>query len=238
MSLTNPKMMALPLVLACGVLGALLGADVEKADQKVKHGPFKIVVPAISTDASVKYDYDIVYVRTPRKGNAPHSSRWPDATLPLNVNPESDLMLLHPDGSEECLVAGGATRSVTDPFVSFDGEWVYYSLFTGVQAKGPAPADIYKIHVKTRKIVRLTHQEFTPNTGAARWAKDYRTPEPGKTTQPYPICNLGPCPLPGGKMMFTSNRNGFEMPRAPSGKTRIASSSSSRRTQFSGVPTI
>ena len=37
--------------------------------------------------------------------------------------------------------------------------------------------------------------------------------EPGKTTQPYPICNLGPCPLPGGRVMFTSNRNGFEMPR-------------------------
>ena len=67
--------------------------------------------------------------------------------------------------------------------------------------------------MKTRKVVRLTHQEFTPNTGAAKWAKDFRTPEPGKTTQPYPVCNLGPCPLPGGKVMFTSNRNGFEMPR-------------------------
>src|SRR5262249_47038699 len=41
----------------------------------------------------------------------------------------------------------------------------------------------------------------TPNTGA------------GKLTQPYPVCNLGPCPLPGGRVMFTSNRNGFEMPR-------------------------
>jgi len=76
-----------------------------------------------------------------------------------------------------------------------------------------AAADIYKIHVKTRKVVRLTHQEFTPNTGAAQWAKSDRTRQPGKTTQPYPICNLGPCPLPGGKVMFTSNRNGFEMPR-------------------------
>jgi hypothetical protein len=32
-------------------------------------------------------------------------------------------------------------------------------------------------------------------------------------TQPYPICNLGPCPLPRGKVIFTSNRNGFEMLR-------------------------
>ena len=180
-----------------------------------KKGPFNVEVPKISTDSTIKYDYDIVYIRTPRKGNAPHSSRWPDATLPLNVDAGGDLMLLHPDGSEERLVEGGK-GTVTDPSVSFDGEWVYYVQFEDLKdhkAHGGAPADIYKIHVKTKKIVRLTHQEFTPNTGAAKWAKDNHTAEPGKTTQPYAICNMGPCPLPGGKVMFTSNRNGFEMPR-------------------------
>src|SRR5262252_3633427 len=191
---------------------SLTGSLAGKPDGK---GPFNIVVPKVSTDPTIKYDYDIVYVRTPRKGNAPHSSRWADASLPLNVDAEGDLMLLHPDGSEERLVAGGK-GSVTDPYVSFDGEWVFYSLFEDLKdrtSQGGAPADIYKIHVKTRKVVRLTHQEFTPNTGAANWAKDYHTPEPGKTTQPYPICNLGPCPVPGGKVIYTSNRNGFEMPR-------------------------
>jgi hypothetical protein len=165
-------------------------------------GPFNIDVPRITSDPTIKYDYDIVYIRTPRKGNAPHSSRWPDASLPLNVDAGGDLMLLHPDGSEERLVEGGK-GSVTDPSVSFDGEWVYYAQFedlTDRKGQGGAAADIYKIHVKTRKVVRLTHQEFTPNTGA------------GKLIQPYPICNLGPCPLPGGKVMLTSNRNGFEMP--------------------------
>ena len=44
------------------------------------------------------------------------------------MDPGSDLMLLHPDGTEEVLVAGG-DGSVTDPFISFDGEWVYYSYF-------------------------------------------------------------------------------------------------------------
>jgi hypothetical protein len=43
-----------------------------------------------------------VCIRTPRKGNAPHSTRWPDASIPLNVEAEGDLMLLHLDGSEEC----------------------------------------------------------------------------------------------------------------------------------------
>src|SRR5213080_2351041 len=189
--------------------GALAG----KPNRK---GPFNVAVPKVSTDATINYDYDIVYVRTPRKGNAPHSSRWADASLPLNVDAEGDLMLLHPDGSEELLVAGGK-GSVTDPSVSFDGEWVYYSQFEDLKdrkSRGGSAADIYKIHVKTRKVVRLTHQEFTPNTGAAHWAKDYRTPEPGKTTQPYPVCNTGPCPLPGGKVIFTSNRNGFVSPRS------------------------
>jgi hypothetical protein len=29
--------------------------------------------------------------------------------------------------------------------------------------------DIYKINLQTRQIVRLTSQEFTPNTGAGKW---------------------------------------------------------------------
>ena len=198
-------------VLVCGLLW--LARPLEgKPNGK---GPFNITVPKVSTDPAIKYDYDIVYVRTPRKDNKPHSSRWPDATLPLNVDAGGDLMLLHPDGTEDVLVASGK-GSVTDPFVSFDGEWVFYSHFEDLSKRigqTSGPVDIYKIHVKTKKVVRLTHQEFTPNTGAAKWAKDFRTPEPGKTTQPYPICNLGPCPLPGGRVMFTSNRNGFEMPR-------------------------
>src|SRR4051794_8789974 len=209
------KLKPLAGTIALGMLCGLLWLSSSVGARPNSKGPFNISIPKVSADPTVTYDYDIVYVRTPRKGNAPHSSRWADASLPLNVDAGGDLMLLHPDGSEELLVAGGK-GSVTDPYVSFDGEWVLYTQFedlTDRKSRSGTAADIYKIHVKTRKVVRLTHQEFTPNTGAARWAKDYRTAEPGKTTQPYAICNLGPCPLPGGKVMFTSNRNGFEMPR-------------------------
>src|SRR5215813_5118655 len=116
-------------ILALGVLLIGLHWLTSPVEGKAKNkGPFNIVVPKVSTDRTIKYDYDIVYVRTPRKGNAPHSSRWPDASLPLNVDAGGDLMLLHPDGREERLVAGGK-GSVTDPFVSFDGQWVYYVLF-------------------------------------------------------------------------------------------------------------
>src|SRR5438132_26731 len=149
-------------ILVLGVLLSSLPWLASSLEGKAKSkGPFNIVVPKVSTDPTIKYDYDIVYVRTPRKGNAPHSSRWADASLPLNVDAQGDLMLLHPDGSEERLVAGG-TGSVTDPYVSFDGQWVYYSRFEdlkGRKSQAGAAADIYRIHVKTRKIVRLTHQE-------------------------------------------------------------------------------
>jgi hypothetical protein len=151
-------------ILALGVLlSSLPRLTSSLVGQTKSKGPFNIVVPKVSMDPSIKYDYDIVYVRTPRKGNAPHSSRWADASLPLNVDADGDLMVLHPDGSEERLVAGGK-GSVTDPYVSFDSEWVFYSQFEDLKDRTSlrgAAADIYKIHVKTRKVVRLTHQEFT-----------------------------------------------------------------------------
>jgi len=163
-----------------------------------------------------KLDYDIAYVRMPRKGDKV-GTNWTEISNPTFMDPGADLMLLHPDGSEEVLVAGGP-GSVTDPMVSFDGEWVYYSKFHDLKGgstyQGPAAgADIYKIHVKSRKIVRLTTQEFTPNTGAADWSKDFRTPTKGKNHFEYGVFNMGPCPLPGGKVMFTSNRNGFKPPK-------------------------
>jgi hypothetical protein len=51
------------------------------------------------------------------------------------------------------------------------------------------------------RIVRLTFQEYTPNTGVR--------------TSPlsYGIYNMGPCPVSGGKVVFTSNRNGFIPPK-------------------------
>ena len=64
--------------------------------------------------------------------------------------------------------------------------------------------------METREIVRLTFQEWTPNTGAADWSRDHLTPSaPGKDYLGYGVFNLGPCPLPGGRIMFTSSRNSF-----------------------------
>ncbi len=170
-------------------------------------------VPHISSDASIKYDYDIVYVRAGRAGDEIHKRFYTDFSAPVTIEPGADLMLLHPDGSEELLVEGG-DGSITDPMVSLDGQWVYYThiyyLQKASQWNPPRQgADIFKIHLKSRKIVRLTNQRFSPNTGAANWSADFRTPQQGKTHFDYGVYNMGPCPLPGGKIVFTSNRDGF-----------------------------
>src|SRR5437762_8093155 len=94
--------------------------------------PINVDPPHISKDKSVKYDYDIVYVRTPRKGDKGRTL-WTEIAHPAIMDPGGDLMLLHPDGSEEILVEGGEDGAVTDPFVSLDGESVYYSHLSGLK---------------------------------------------------------------------------------------------------------
>ncbi len=163
----------------------------------------------VAADKTVKYDYPIVYVRAPRYADN-QRNRWPNTHTPLVATPASELMLLHPDGREEVLVAVKAHEAVTDPYVSFDAAWVYYAKYhdqterDGINRTSRGGSDIYKIHIPTRKIVRLTHQEYTPNTGTA---DDSAAKRPA-------VFNLGPCPVPGGKVAFTSDRNGFRSVRA------------------------
>ncbi|MEW6160702.1 MAG: hypothetical protein AB1813_25000 [Verrucomicrobiota bacterium] len=178
---------------------------------------FSIALPPLYAAVN----YDIVYVRAPRFGDDTNSL-WPEVFHPAQLDPGADLVLLHPDGSEEVLVRGGL-GSVTDPFISLDGEWCFYVLFPNLQRnqlnsqRADLPyqgADIYKIHLRTRQIVRLTFQEFTPNTGGGHWDESNPVNPPVNFNRlGYGILNLGPCPLPGGKIAFTSNRNGFVPPR-------------------------
>jgi hypothetical protein len=165
-------------------------------------------------------NYDIVYVRQPRFGDGSNTT-WPEVFHPAELDPGADLMLLHPDGSEEVLVDGG-NGSVTDPFLSFDARYVYYSYFPdlrpaainnqrGLPYEG---ADIYRFDLATRQNQRLTFGEFTPNTGAGNWDESNPVDPPAPFNRlGYGILNLGPCPVPGGKIAFTSNRNGFVPPK-------------------------
>ena len=136
----------------------------------------------------------------------PPGAVWPDAGEPTNLRASTDLMLLHPDGSEEVLVAGGK-GAIADPFVSFDGEWVYYAYFHDAQRRprrrrhlqGPRqdaqgrPPDAAGVHAEHRRR-RLVEDCRRPNGKAASTTSD-------------------PCPLPGGRLVFVSNRNGFKAPR-------------------------
>lgn len=200
---------AIAVVVSLGITG---GALAQKEPLFPDNIDVRIV--AIGSDSGVKYDYDIVYVRAPRAGDKIHKRFYLDFSSPVVMQPGADLMLLRPDGQEELLVKGGK-GSITDPFVSLDGEWVYYThiynLEKASQWNPPREgADIFKIHLASRKVVRLTNQLFTPNTGAADWSSDFRKNEDGKTHLHYGVYNMGACPLPGGKIAFTSNRDGFK----------------------------
>jgi hypothetical protein len=171
--------------------------------------------PPIKTDKEINYDYDIVYVRAPRAGDEKHKRFFTDFSQPVTMEPGADLMLLHPDGTEELLVAGGK-GSITDPVISFDGQWCYYvHLYDLEKRQQWSPpkqgADIFKIHLGTRKIVRLTNQQFVPNLGAGNWTSDFRAdPKNNRLNHyDYGVFNMGPYPLPGGKIVFTSNREGY-----------------------------
>jgi len=194
-----------------GAAGLLSGQPVAGQDKPPKR-PLRVNPPHISTDKTVKYDYDIVYVRAPRfvkdkDGTNRPASVWPNAGEPANLRAPTDLMLLHPDGSEELLVAGGK-GAIADPYVSFDAQWVYYSYFHDLSGNGGA--DIYKVHVKTRKTMRLTQQQWTPNTGVAARSGDRATTG---TLPAKGVYNMHPCPLPGGRLAFVSNRDGLRPPR-------------------------
>ncbi|MBI1904542.1 MAG: hypothetical protein HYS13_25895 [Planctomycetia bacterium] len=211
-----------PWQLALAVTSALIAAVPLRAEDLAgepgKH-PISVDIKHVSTDKSVRYDYDIVYVRALRAGDKVHKRFYTDFSQPVTMEPGADLMLLHPDGSEELLVAGGE-GSITDPFVSLDGQWVYYvhlyNLKNHNQWSPPAQgSDIFKINLQSRKIVRLTNQVFTPNTGAGRFTDDCRQPTGDerhtdqKNWYSYGVFNMGPCPLPGGRIAFTSNREGY-----------------------------
>lgn len=196
--------------LVLGGLLALSACGSGGVDGDTSGGPGGPLIP------SGNVSYDIIYVRVPRKGE--DRVLWPEVRDPLHIEPHSDLVLLRPNGSEEILVKAG-DGAVLDPFVSFDGKSVYFSFFPDVSQPGRnsqrrgaprAGCDIYRMDLATRKTTRLTHQEWTPNRSIKNWSQDPTKAVPGGTSYPgFGVFNLGACPLPGGRIIFTSSRNCF-----------------------------
>jgi hypothetical protein len=174
-----------------------------------------LIITSTAQAGSSPVDFDIVYVRQVRFGDLTNTL-WPEIFHPARMDAGADLVLLHPDGSEEILVDCN-TCGVTDPFVSFDAKWVFYSLFHDLtqlnSQRGDLPllgADIFRINLASREIQQLTHGTFTPNTGNGNWDESNPlNPSSEFNRLGYGILNLGPMPLPGNKLVFTSNRNGY-----------------------------
>lgn len=200
----------------------------------------------VSADTVRPLPYDLLYVRAPYFGATADrpNSVWPDTVRPLTPDPGAQLVLLKQDGTREVLFpqeryrslldtpAGKALAvgSVADPNVSFDAQWVLFTWYhdlTNVNPQrgdwpGPylsrAGADLYKLNLRTREVVRLTRQELTPNTGnGARFT-------PGMAASNHPqigVFNTGGTWAPGGRIVFTSTRNNFLPPKAMSSGQRV-----------------
>ena len=173
------------------------------------------LLPTSTIAATV--DYDIVYLRAPRLPD-PARSDWPEVIDPTKMMPGTDLVLLRPNGTEEMLFAAGV-GAVLDPVVSFDARFVYFAYFPNVtqsarnSQRDNVPkmgSDIYRIELKTRALKRLTQQTFTPPYAGVKWSANLLSANAADETYlGYGIFNMAPCPLPGGKIMFVSSRDGY-----------------------------
>ena len=205
----------LALAAVCLAVRAAQDADNEKGDTKPSTlrdwEPDRDTPPPVASDKTVKLT--IPSSTSACRGRIPRTyfdiNHLNQAGLHQTNAPGAELRLLHPDGRTNRSSPVEPQESITDPMVSFDGQWVYFAKFhhmaTGASAsmtmlQSRKGADIYKIHVPTRKVVQLTTQQRTPNTGAV---------PPGTESHPRGVHNLAPCPVAGGKVVFVSDRNGF-----------------------------
>ena len=180
---------------------------------------FAVLLDAVSARAAV--DYDIVYVRQPRFGDNTNTT-WPEVAHPAQHRSRrrphaaasrrqrggagrrrrrrghrSVRLLRRAVGLLQLLLrrppAGATTRSAACPTAAPTSS-----------ASTSRPAQIAAAHLRR---VHAQHRR-----------RPLRRVEPGQSRPAgydylgYGILNLGPAPLAGGKIAFTSNRNGFVPP--------------------------
>lgn len=166
---------------------------------------FSTFVLAAPQDHGV--DYDIVYVRYPAVDpNDPYVT-IPQGESAYAIAKGADLMLLHPDGSEEVLV-DCTDCSVMDPFISFDGRYVYYSRIDNIPDSNAHNAGgfIWKIDLQAsapRPQIQLTFDDGFESTQYAG------NDASGDFSNRRKLRDMAPFPISGGKVGFTSNRSGL-----------------------------
>src|SRR5262245_25895993 len=191
-------------------------------------------------------NYDLVYVRAPRYGDN-RNTVWLDTVRPLVPDPSADLRLLHPNCTEELLFPRPEHRvlvdaalghgSVSDPNVSFDGGWVIFTYYhdqtdvnpqrcadsSGTGCLSYKGADLYRLNLATRQVVRLTSQEFTPNTGNGA---NFDCSQPYTNCPNVGVFNTGPAFFAQSDparpaVVFTSTRNNFLPAKAFNSAERV-----------------
>jgi len=146
-------------------------------------------------------DYDIIYVRYPAKNPTSPFVTIPQGEKPYDIAAGADLILLKPDGSEEILVNCNQC-SVMDPFISYDANWVYYSL---IEEPTKASASwIYKINL-TKKPYTPIRMTFDDNFSIDNYQGNNTSKDNLKTHRK--IRDMAPVPLTDGRILFTSNRS-------------------------------
>ena len=166
-------------------------------------------VPPDAGDGTM--NYDIVYVRYPREGDDTDLD-MPDGEHPYRSESGADLMLLHPDGTEEILVDCDDTSSVLDPIISYDARWVYYAKYVNRDvrkeySKQTGDCFLFKMRLDVSASWRVEIQLTDAST-------DFHTDKMAGNTDAdlesmrkmFGIRDLGPALLPDGRILFTTNR--------------------------------
>ena len=182
-------------------------------------------------------NYDIVYVRAPRYGDST-LTEWNDTLDPFTPDPGAELILWHHDTNQHEIIfplqqhidnglidsPSLGVGSVTDPNISYDGNEVIFAYFHDItdynsqrgdlSRKG---SDIYRLDLDSGTVVRLTNQEFTPNSGNGATFSGSGSANGGSNPR-IGVFNSGPSYLPNpaglhagpGRIVFTSTRNNFQ----------------------------
>lgn len=166
-----------------------------------------VIASSDTTFQKARLDYDIVYVRYPPRTEKSPFVRIPQGEHPYVITPGADLMLLRKNGSEEILVDCDEC-SVMDPFISYDGKTVYYSLIVGPDFS--SASWIYKLDLvdKNATPIRLT---FNDGFDSYMYQGNRDKPEGHDQSAYREIRDMAPVPLADGRLLFTSNRSALTM---------------------------
>ena len=113
-----------------------------------------------------------------------------------------------PSGRQGGVLVEGGEGSVADPYVSFDGKGCTTRIFTS--------ANSAQARTSTRSTSSRRRSCGSPFRSSRRTRVRAVHEVPAATGEPadrWGVFNLGPCPLPGGRVAFVSNRNAFKAPR-------------------------